>query len=58
VSEPLIGDLGMTWDQLRTVIEDRQWIAKRLSGEMAGHHKRGNILEREQLRRRLTSMLQ
>lgn len=58
MSEPLIGDLGMTWDQLRTVIEDRQWIAKRLSGEMAGHHKRGNILEREQLRRRLTSMLQ
>lgn len=57
MSEPLIGDRGMTWDQLKTVQVDRQWIAKRLSGQMDGHHQRGNILEREQLRRRLTSML-
>ena len=57
MSEPLIGDRGMSWDQLKTVQEDRQWIAKRLSGQMDAHHKSGNILEREQLRRRLTSML-
>ena len=57
MSEPVVGDRGLTWDQLRLVAMDRQWMAKRMSGEMDGHHKRGNILERESLRRRLTAMI-
>ena len=57
MSVPLVGDRGLTWDQLRMVADDRQWMAKRMSGEMDRHHKKGNILERESLRRRLTAMI-
>ncbi len=52
-----VGDRGLTWDQLRMVREDRQWMAKRMSGEMDGAHKRGDVINRESLRRRLQAMI-
>ncbi len=39
------------------VAEDRQLLAKRLSGEMDGAHKRGDVINRESLRRRLSAMI-
>ena len=53
----LVGDRGLTWDQLRMVVEDRQWIAKRMSGEMDRANKRGDLPARESLRRRLSAMI-
>ena len=52
-----VGDRGLTWDQLKTVAVNRQAAAKRMSGEMDGAHKRGDLINRESLRRRLSAML-
>ena len=57
MSEPVVGDRGLTWNQLREVPESRQVIAKRLSSEMDAAHQRDDYYNRERLRRRLTSML-
>lgn len=52
-----VGDRGLTWDQLRMVDPARQIVAKRMSSEMDGANKRGDVISRESLRRRLSAMI-
>lgn len=57
MSASVVGDKGLTWDQLRTLPARDQPKAAALSKEMYAFHNDNNILQRESCRRRLVSMV-
>ncbi len=54
---PAVPDTGLSWDQLRTLPDQEQVKAVKLSREMYAANKADDYLVRESARRRLVELL-